>query len=79
MAKCAVTKTDEVEWYWQPFGPDEGINCFTLPGNHYRGFPVIKIGQAAKERIESGLAVTFTYKDVEYVASDGEVHYLHPS
>ena len=68
MAKCAVFQNDEAIWAWQPFGPGETITNFTVLGSHYRGFPVVKIGDAAKRRIEAGERVSFRYKGIKYTA-----------
>lgn len=59
------------QWAWQPFGPDETINCFSFAGSHYRGFPVIKVNDVEKEQIKSGQRFTFTYKGLKYVAIEG--------
>jgi hypothetical protein len=42
--KCQVCKQEQAEWAWQPFGPNETPDSYTLIGSHYRGFPVIKVG-----------------------------------
>ncbi len=68
MTKCAVCKTAEREWTWQPWGPGEG-HVFTTPGSHYRGFAAIPVCDACKERIEAGAAVTFTYKRQQFTVA----------
>jgi len=73
MSKCRVCKLSEAEWAWQPFGPDEGIGSFALLGNHYRGFPVVKICEQCKDDIQAGLPMEFEYKGTRYIAGDDEV------
>lgn len=70
--RCQVCKQNEAEWSWQPFGPAEG-GSFALPGNHYRGFPVIKTCLACKEKAQQGLPVQFSYKNNLYAFHDGTV------
>jgi hypothetical protein len=61
MSKCAVCKTQERTWTWQPWGPGEG-SVFTLPGSHYRGFAAIPVCDGCKQDIDAGQSVTFTYR-----------------
>ena len=62
MARCQVcTERHEAAWAWQPFGPG-GVDCFVLPGSHYRGFPVIKVCDAVKERFQAGETVSVRYR-----------------
>ena len=71
--KCQVCKHAPAEWSWQPCGPDENPLSFSLPGNHYRGFPIVKVCDFCKrEAIEVAhlpdqKPVRFTYKAIEYV------------
>ena len=60
--KCRVCRSKEAEWAWQPWGPGKENDTFTLPGSHYRGFPIVKICTDCKERIQKGAAVTVIYK-----------------
>lgn len=70
--KCQCCKGQEVEWSWQPFGPGIGTEVvFTLPGSHYRGYPVIKVCSDCKAIIQHGTApVHFTYKGTRYTAAN---------
>jgi hypothetical protein len=73
MAKCQVLKDQEAVWAWQPFGiADDPRETFTLLGSHYRGFPVIKVSDSAKARIQAGEEIHFVYnKRVYTVRGDG--------
>jgi hypothetical protein len=64
---------NELVWAWQPFGPGETINCFVMLGSHYRGFPVIKVTDEQKQRIQAGERMEFKYKGVQYMAMNGQV------
>jgi hypothetical protein len=59
---------NESEWSMQPLGPDEKVT-FTLPGSHYRGFPVVRVCEVCRTKYKSGKNLTFTHKKVEYNAS----------
>lgn len=64
---CAICKSAERDWAWQPFGPGVSPLSFTLPGSHYRGFPVVSICSFCKvEKVEMGEAVMFDYKHTPY-------------
>jgi hypothetical protein len=78
--KCQCCREEEASWSWQPFGPGENANTtFVLPGNHYRGFPVIKVGVVCKSAVETGdFPVQFTYKKFHYVYQDGRVSEIKP-
>ena len=72
--KCLCCGEEEAIWAWQPFGPGEDIMCFSGLGSHYRGFPVIAVGDDCKQDVEDGRpGVIFTYKRVGYVALDGRL------
>lgn len=71
--KCQCCKQEEAEFAWQPFGPDDDPARFALLGNHYRGFPVIRIGQNCKTAFLSGAEVSFLYKKMCYVGKDHKV------
>lgn len=75
MKKCQCCKEEEASWSWQPFGPGEDTNtAFVLPGNHYRGFPVIKVCSTCKDAFTSGdFEVEFVYKHTRYVGKDCKV------
>ena len=66
------TFSDEV-CVWQPFGPAESPMSFSLPGNHYRGFPAIKICYPCRyQRLDvaaggAGGAIHFRYKGLDFV------------
>lgn len=73
MAKCQVYPPLPAVYAWQPFGPAEDIYTITELGSHYRGFPVIKISEAAYAAIQGEQTVEFTYKGIKYIATDGKV------
>jgi hypothetical protein len=66
MAKCRVCRNDEATWAFQPFGPSDTPDSFTLLGNHYRGFAVIKVCDECKRAFQVGNALVFTFKYVLY-------------
>ena len=69
MSRCQCCRVNESEWAWQPFGPDDKITSFSVPGYHYRGFPALKICNDCKVDVENGHpGVVFTYKHVGYYA-----------
>lgn len=70
MSKCQGCKQEGAEWAWQPFGPGEKAT-FCFLGSHYRGFPVIKVGDKCKESIEAG-RYSFEYRGEAYIVQDGE-------
>ncbi len=78
--KCQVCARNDVEWSWQPAGPGEDARCFTLPGSHYRGFPVVKVCDHCKQRIEYGKTLLhFMYKDQTYRYYDGQIEKVNSS
>jgi len=62
MPKCRICHEELALWAWQPFGPGKPREGFTLLGNHYRGFPVIKICESCKKSYQAGNAKVFTFK-----------------
>lgn len=76
MRKCkAINCGHEAEWAWQPFGPGEDVNCLTLPGSHYRGFPTVAVCEECKDKVAEGSPPQFEYrKDIYVVFEDGQVH-----
>ena len=62
MVKCRICHENIALWAWQPFGPGKPSEGFTLLGNHYRGYPVIKICESCKRGYEAGNAKVFTFK-----------------
>lgn len=66
MTKCQVCRDDQATWAWQPFGPNDTPDSFTLLGNHYRGFTVIKVCDSCKRQFQRGSALVFTYQYVLY-------------
>jgi len=59
---CRICKADvDAPNVCQPFGPDDKP-VFVLPGNHYRGFPTIRVCDGCKVRIEQGEQIAITYK-----------------
>ena len=81
MAKCRVCKENDGTWAWQPFGPNDTPDSFTLLGSHYRGFAVIKICDNCKRRFQTGASLVFTYQYVLYkiTKSSRERHDLEKS
>lgn len=79
--KCQCCKEQQAEWAWQPFGPSEDTKtAFVLPGNHYRGFPVIKVCYTCKSAFETGdFPVFFEYKGYKYVGKDHKVVEVNPT
>ncbi len=71
--KCQCCKNEEAIWAWQPLGPDDNPASYTLLGGHYRGFPVIKVGDACKTAFTSGDEVSFLYKKTRYIGKDRKV------
>jgi hypothetical protein len=53
---------------WQPFGPspDGPRSGFSMPGWHYRGFPVVPVCDLCKTLIEHDQPVRFTWKGQRY-------------
>lgn len=75
--KCAILKDHEAEWAWQPFGPDpDPLGTFAELGWHYRGFPVIKISDEAKRRIQAGECLHFVYHGQIYATKKDGVYQL---
>ena len=73
MAKCQVLSGQAV-WAWQPFGvSDNPRETFTMLGSHYRGFPVIKVSDEAKRRIQFGDEINFVYQKRLYTLRGAEV------
>ena len=78
MKKCSICHKNEVEYAWQPFGPDDKLSMFTLPGSHYRGFPVISVCQDCHDTILKILAhdptapyvFVFHFKKVGYYITE---------
>lgn len=64
---------DNKIWAWQPFGPDESIMSFSLAGNHYRGFPVVKVTDEEKQQIERGERFEFTFKKTRYILDNNVI------
>jgi hypothetical protein len=78
--KCQICKDEEARWAWQPFGPGETANEYTLLGSHARGFPVIKVGDLCKSAFQtSDFLVEFEYKGHHYIGKDHEVKEVHVS
>jgi hypothetical protein len=75
--KCQICKTNNTEWAFQPFGPDEKWS-FSLPGYHYRGFATIKICDHCKEVIQNpykfpNVNQGFDYKGKHFVIFEDSV------
>ena len=77
MNKCETHDTHapqaEAIWAWQPFGPDENPTSCTTLGNHYRGFPVIKICDMCHDDLLNNIGLVFTYKGTGYYIYNNEV------
>jgi hypothetical protein len=71
--KCQACKQQFATMTWQPFGPDPTGLTFTTFGNHYRGFPVVKICDTCKYNIcEQDHMINFRYRGVYYTYDKGE-------
>jgi hypothetical protein len=78
--KCQICKDEEAEWAWQPFGPDTSPDSYALLGSHYRGHPVIKVGDVCKTAFQSGdFEVKFEYKGYHFIGKDHQVKEVHIS
>jgi len=72
---CYVCHEHEAIYAWQPFGPGDDYNCFTSPGSHYRGFPVIKVCDDCRTRILATLTDPFANQVVFNCQHNG--YYVH--
>lgn len=70
---CQCCKSKEASMAWQPFGPEEATDSFALLGNHYRGFPVIKVCDSCQSKIQQSQEVRFSYRGNSYTFSNGIV------
>lgn len=78
--KCQICKDEQASWAWQPFGPDELPDSFAFLGSHYRGFPVIKVGDSCKHAFQSGdFEVKFSYEGHLFVGKDHRIKEVHIS
>lgn len=78
--KCQICKIEQAEWAWQPFGPNESPDSYMLLGSHYRGFPVIKVGDSCKSAFQTGdFEVQFEYKGHHFLGKDHKVKEIHIS
>lgn len=68
MEKCKCCD-NEAEWAWQPFGPGESPDTFSLLGSHYRGFSVIKICDTCKQNAQAGIPLEFIHKSKRYIGN----------
>lgn len=68
MVKCQACGDTQDIWSWQP---DLGLDTFTFPGNHYRGFSVIKVCDVCKEMILKHEPIEFSIKGARFIL-DGE-------
>jgi hypothetical protein len=72
--KCHILANEIAVWAWQPFGlSDDAGETFTMLGSHYRGFPVIKVSDEAKQKIQSGETVNFVYQKRLYTVKQREL------
>ncbi len=72
--KCRCCLELPAVYDWQPFGPDETLDCFVLAGNFARGFPVVKICSACKDAFQQETKVLrFHCRGKHYAARDGRV------
>ncbi len=74
--KCQACERKQypATWSWQPFGPDEDIEqSFTLPGSHYRGFPVIKLCASCKHAVQYEHKLSFSYRGNTYMYAEGVI------
>ena len=80
---CQFSRCSQpADWAWQPFGPSEDYNCFTTPGSHYRGFPVLKLCDEHKTAIQATLTnpdadiadiIVFNQRHVGYILEHGKI------
>jgi hypothetical protein len=75
MRRCRLCTEREGVWTWQPFGP-EGNFLFTLPGNHYGGFPTLPVCDRCKANVERHATFRFTYRGVVYQC-DGDANLVY--
>lgn len=73
MSKCNICRENEATWAWQPFGPNDTPDSFTLPGSHYRGFAVVKVCDSCKVEIQDRKSLYFSYKRRRYNLWRGEI------
>lgn len=73
--KCQILGGNhQATWAWQPFGVADNVReTFTTLGSHYRGFPVIKVSDAAKRLIQTGETVNFTYSKRLYTVIGNQI------
>jgi hypothetical protein len=65
MQKCAICKTNQQDYLWQP-----QLESFYLPGYQARGrFITVPVCNDCKEKIKQGESVQFVYKHQQYQAS----------
>lgn len=78
--KCQICKEQEVAYAWQPFGPNETPDSYTLIGSHYRGFPVIKACSSCKMAFQSGdFPVKFEYQGHHFVGENHRIKEVNVS
>lgn len=72
---CIYQTTDnQAVWAWQPFGPGGVADTFTTLGSHYRGYPVVKVCDGCKKKLQSGESVKFSHKRRHYVIFRGLIN-----
>ncbi len=51
MIQCKICHVAVADWAWQPCGPGT-VMTFTTLGSHYRGYPVVKVCDWCKRRVQ---------------------------
>ncbi len=74
MSNCRICKHNEAVYSWQPFGPDDTIDCFPFCGSHYRGFTAVNVCDECKRAIIDGSTeLHFTVKSTKLVVHNHKV------
>lgn len=74
MAHCAIYPNEQAAYTWQPFGPGfEPKYEFKRLGLYSRGFPIIRISQAAKDAIQKNQPVTFQHQGCSFMWADNKI------
>ncbi len=64
MIRCKVCsprhKAREADWAWQPCGPGI-VMTFTVLGSHYQGYPVVKVCDSCKRKLQASKTGRFNF------------------
>ncbi len=58
--RCRICRVERAEWAWQPCGPGI-VMCFMLLGSHYRGYPVVKVCDSCKRKLQTSKTGRFNF------------------